>query len=34
MKKFEGNFSRASAHAGLDRSYFKRLLKKYGMRGQ
>ena len=34
MKKFDGNFSRASAHAGLDRSYFKRLLKKYGMRGQ
>ncbi|MFO0728852.1 MAG: sigma 54-interacting transcriptional regulator [Myxococcota bacterium] len=34
MRKFDGNFSRASAHAGLDRSYFKRLLKKYGMRGQ
>ncbi len=27
----EGNFSRAAAAAGLDRMYFKRLLKKYGV---
>jgi DNA-binding NtrC family response regulator len=29
LEKHDGNISRAAAAAGLDRMYFKRLLKKY-----
>ncbi len=31
VDKHEGNLSRAAANAGIDRMYFKRLLKKYGL---
>ena len=30
LERHGGNISRAAAAAGLDRMYFKRLLKKYG----
>ncbi len=31
VERHEGNLSRAAANAGIDRMYFKRLLKKYGL---
>ena len=31
LQRHQGNFSRAAAAAGIDRMYFKRLLKKYGL---
>ena len=31
VEKHEGNLSRTAANAGIDRMYFKRLLKKYAL---